>query len=268
MKSSLCGRLSMKKLLITCAVGTFLALSLFAGSAFAHFQVLVPSTEIIGPGDSKDLRLDLMFMHPFEGDFMEMARPVRFGVHVRGRNEDLIRTLSERKVGGFSAWQSDYKIKRPGDYVFYVEPAPYFEPAEESFIIHYTKTVVHAFGLEEGWDDEIGLKTEIIPLTRPYGIWTGNVFQGIVKAFGEPVPYAEIEVEYFANGKITPPEDPFITQVVRADQNGVFTYACPKAGWWAFAALSEDKVKMRYSDGKDYPVEIGAVFWIRVHDMP
>ena len=161
-----------------------------------------------------------------------------------------------------------YTIRRPGDHVFYVIPAPYFEPAEECFIVHYTKVVVHALGLQEGWDAEIGLKTEIIPLTRPYGIWAGNVFQGIVKAFGRPVPYAEIEVEYLADGKIEAPAEPFVTQVIKADQNGVFTYACPKAGWWSFAALSEDRVNMKHSDGKNYPVEIGALFWIKVYEMP
>jgi cobalt/nickel transport protein len=247
----------------------FTALFLFVSwSAFSHFQYLVPSDDMVMAEESKNLRIDLLFGHPFEGEYMEMVKPVQFGVRVRGRDTDLMNTLSARKISGFSAWKTQYQITRPGDYVFYVEPAPYFEPAEESFIVHYTKTVVHALGLEEGWDEEIGLKTEIIPLTRPYGIWTGNVFQGIVKAFGEPVPYAEIEVEYFADGKLEAPADPFITQVIKADGNGVFTYACPRAGWWAFAALSEDRVKLTHSDGKDYPVEIGAVFWIRVHNMP
>jgi len=240
----------------------------FTIHAVAHFQCLIPSDEMVMAEDKKEVHLDLIFMHPFEGSYMEMAKPAVFGVKVRGKTEDLRDTLKIKKLGGFSAWQSDYRIKRPGDYVFYLEPAPYFEPSEQSFIVHYTKTVVHALGLEEGWDEEIGLKTEIIPLTRPYGLWTGNVFQGIVKTFGKPVPYAEIEVEFFANGKIDPPAHPFITQVIRADLNGIFTYACPKAGWWAFAALSEDKVKIRHSDGREYPVEIGAVFWVRVHDMP
>jgi cobalt/nickel transport protein len=96
------------------------------------------------------------------------------------------------------------------------------------------------------------------------------VFQGIVKVFGKPLPYAEVEVEYLANGNLEAPATPFITQVIKADKNGVFTYACPRAGWWAFAALSEDKEKMSHSqsDGDEYPVEIGAVFWIRVYDMP
>ena len=239
----------------------------FTTDAFSHFQYLIPSDDMVMSGESRVVRIDLMWGHPFEGDFMEMRKPEHFGVKVRGKDIDLLNTLDPRKTEGFSAWKTDYQIKRPGDHIFYVEPAPYFEPAEDSFIIHYTKTVVHAFGLEEGWDEEIGLKTEIIPLTRPYGIWTGNVFQGIVKAFGKSVPFAEVEVEYFANGKLEAPADPFITQVIKADKNGVFTYACPKAGWWVFAALSEDRVKMRHSDGTEYPVEIGAVFWIRVYDM-
>ncbi len=237
-------------------------------TAFSHFQYLIPSDDMVMAGEDRNIQIDLLFGHPFEGHYMDMKKPVQFGVNVRGKGIDLLKTLAQRKVSGFSAWKADYQIKRPGDHIFYVEPAPYFEPAEDSFIVHYTKTVVHALGLEEGWDREIGLKTEIIPLTRPYGIWKGNVFQGIVKVFGKPLPYAEVEVEFLAGGKLEAPADPFVTQVVKADENGVFTYACPMAGWWAFAALSEDREKMRHSDGKEYPVEIGAVFWIRVYDTP
>jgi cobalt/nickel transport protein len=32
-----------------------------------------------------------------------------------------------------------------------VEPEPYWEAAENAFIIHYTKAVVTAFGDDEGW---------------------------------------------------------------------------------------------------------------------
>jgi len=49
--------------------------------------------------------------------------------------------------------------RTPGDYQFYVEPAPYREPAEDSYIVHYTKVIVNGFGKEEAWDREIGLKT-------------------------------------------------------------------------------------------------------------
>ncbi len=32
---------------------------------------------------------------------------------------------------------------------------------------------------------------EIIPLDKPYALWTGNVFRGVVTCKGEPVPDAE-----------------------------------------------------------------------------
>jgi cobalt/nickel transport protein len=160
-------------------------------------------------------------------------------------------------------------LKQPGDHVFYVVPEPYWEPAEETFIIHYTKVIVNAFGLESGWDAEVGLKTEIIPLTRPYGLYAGNIFQGMVLVDGKPAPFTEVEVEYYnKDGKYSAPAAPFVTQVVKADANGVFSYAMPVAGWWGFAALNqgEDKV-VSAADGKSYPVELGALIWIRTSAM-
>jgi len=257
----------MKKMFIF--IGVFFIAFYFSSLADAHFQYIIPSDDIITLEENREITIDIIFGHPFEGNFINMEIPIKFGVLVRGKNQNLMKSIRPVKVGKkYNAFKALCKIKRPGDHIFYVEPSPYFEPAEERFIVHYAKVVVNAFGLEEGWDEEIGLKTEIVPLTRPYGLWTGNVFQGIVKVFGKPVSYSEVEIEYYGNGKIKAPSGPFVTQIVKTDENGVFTYACPKAGWWAFAALNEDKKKLRYADGKEYPVEIGAVFWIKVQDMP
>jgi cobalt/nickel transport protein len=234
--------------------------------ASAHFGVLIPSNEIVSQSESRIVKLDAKFMHPMEGNHMQMDRPTGFGVTVRGKRNDLMQALREVKVGEFSTWQAEYEIRRPGDHIFYIEPEPYWEPAEECFIIHYTKVIVNAFGLEDGWDKEIGLKTEIVPLTRPYGLWAGNLFTGIVKLDGKPVPFAEVEVEYLNRDGVFIPAGPYVTQVVRADQNGVFTYAMPREGWWGFAALSEDSRKISKA-GREYPVEIGAVIWVRTRVM-
>ena len=248
------------------AAAVLLAL-LSASASWAHFGVIIPSDDIVSKGDDKNIHLRLMFIHPFEGQYMEMARPKAFGVMINGRKQDLLPALKKKTVKGFSTWEADYRVKSPGDHVFYVEPAPYWEPAEETFIIHYSKVVVDALGMETGWDAEVGLKTEIVPLTRPYGLWAGNVFQGIVKVDGRPVPYAEVEVEYFnEDGKIKPPAEPYVTQVVKADADGVFTYAMPAAGWWGFAALNTADFRLKRK-GREYPVEIGAVIWVRTREM-
>ena len=240
--------------------------------AYAHFQMLIPSDDMVSSPAERHLRLNIKFWHPFEGHGMSMETPTRFGVHFAGKNIDLRNKLQAHQFmdrGGKNrdGFIADYDITTPGDYIFYIEPKPYWEPSEETFIIHYTKVIVNAFGLEEGWDDAVGLKTEIIPLTRPYGLYTNNVFQGIVKLDGKPAPFSKVEVEYYnEDGKLKAPDDPMITQVVKTDANGVFTYAMPKAGWWGFAALHHDQQMMAH-DGKRYPVEIGALLWVKTVNM-
>lgn len=246
---------------------------LLSVNCFAHFGMVIPSSDIVESPEDAAVGLTVMFAHPFEGETMNMEKPVEFGVYFEGKKKDLKSTLNPVRIKSYNdtqsyqAWRTSFDIKRPGDYIFYVEPAPYFEPAEDSFIVHYTKVIVNAFGKEEGWSDEIGLKAEIIPLTRPYGLYAGNVFQGQVKVKGKPVPFCEVEVEYYnEDGSVKAPRDAFITQVIRCDANGIFTYAFPRKGWWGFSALNEDEDTIKY-EGKDKSVEIGAVMWVRVYDM-
>lgn len=245
--------------------------------AEAHFGTITPSDDIVTQSDVRTLNLQIKFIHPLEGHYMEMVKPKQFAVMHDGKKQDLLNTLKAAKDKGpdqsktFTYWLCDYGIKRPGDYLFFVEPTPYWEPAEDVFIVHYTKVCINAFGVEEGWDQPLGLETEIIPLTRPYGLWTGNLFTGQVLLKGKAVPFAEVEVEYLNASpgntkKVVPPADPFITQVVKADGNGIFSYAMPRSGWWGFAALNEAQWKLKH-DGKKKGVEIGAVMWVRTHDM-
>jgi cobalt/nickel transport protein len=109
----------------------------------------------------------------------------------------------------------------------------------------------------------VGLKTEIVPLTRPFGLYAGNVFQGRVLMDGKPVPHAEVEIEYYnKNREAEAPNDYAITQVVKADADGIFTYAPPEEGWWGFAALNTADYTMKH-EGKAKDVELGAVLWVK-----
>jgi cobalt/nickel transport protein len=251
------------------AVAIALVCCLSATIAVAHFQVLKPSTDIVTAGGSKTVNLDILFTHPMEqGPVMEMGVPVQFGVLVDGEKHDLRETLTAKDVDGATTYACSYKVKAPADYVFYIEPAPYWEPAEQKMIVHYTKVVVDAFAAEEGWDDMVGFPVEIEPLVRPYGLWTGNAFRGIVKKDGKPVPFAEIEVEYWnEGGEVVPPADVFVTQVVKADSHGVFSYVMPRAGWWGFAALVDGDSQMESPAGEMVDVELGALMWVKTVDM-
>ena len=238
----------------------------FSSTALAHFGMVIPSSDIVMEKKEASIALALSFSHPMEVVGMPLAAPASFKVFTDGEALELKDSLKPATIMDHPSWTAEYVVKRPGVYQFVMEPTPYWEPAEDCFIVHYTKTVVAAFGEEEGWGAPLGLKTEIVPLTRPFGNYAGNVFQGQVLLDGKPVAGADVEVEFYnKDGKHEAPNDYMITQVVRTDVNGVFAYAVPFAGWWGFAALNTASEKMDH-EGAPKDVELGAVLWTRFVD--
>jgi hypothetical protein len=62
------------------------------------------------------------------------------------------------------------------------------------------------------------------------------------------------------------PTNYMITQTIKADGNGVFTYAIPVSGWWGFAALNSADYKLPHQ-GEEKDIELGAVIWVYFHEM-
>ncbi len=252
----------MKRLLVTASIASLMA----TAPAMAHYGMIIPNDPMISQEDGRSVSLTMSFSHPFELDGMMLDKPASFSVTHEGITTDLLGDLQDATVMDDQGYTLDYALDRPGTYIFAMEPQPYWEPAEDAFIIHYTKTYVTAYGDDEGWDTELGLKTEIVPLSKPFGLWEHNVFQGIVKMDGEPVPYAEVEVEFLNDGlNATVPDELMITQTVKADAFGVFTYAPPSNGWWGFAALNTADYTLP-QDGEDKDVELGAVIWVHFEE--
>ncbi|EPR37353.1 Nickel transport complex protein, NikM subunit, transmembrane [Desulfovibrio sp. X2] len=247
---------------ITCSIFAA-ALLLLSQAAWAHFGMIIPSEDVITQKSQADLGLTVAFCHPMERGGMAMEKPERFGVVDDGKITDLLPLLQETTVYGKKAWKASYAVKRPGVYTFFAVPKPYWEPAENCFIQHLTKVVVPAFGEEGGWDKPIGLKAEIVPLTRPFGNYVGNVFRGQVLVDGKPAPGVDVEIEYDNRaGKYAAPNEYMTTQVVKTDSQGVFAYSAPWPGWWGFAALTTSSETIKH-DGQDKEVELGAVLWTR-----
>lgn len=247
---------------IKAAAMTAALLALLTGEAFAHFGMVIPSENIVTP-EKKTITVDVSFSHPFEMIGMNMVKPKQFQMISGSDKTDLLPQLKEGKVMDHQAWTTDIAIKKPGVYSLVMEPEPYWEPAEDLSIIHYTKTVIAAFGDDQGWDEPVGIATEIVPMTRPFGNYAGNSFSGKVLLNGKPVPGAAVEVElYNKDNKYKAPSDYHVTQVVKADENGVFTFACPQPGWWGFSALNEADYKLKNPAGEEKGVELGAVLWI------
>ena len=233
----------------------------FVLTMFAHFGMIIPSEPVVLPGN-KNLKLVLSFSHPFANEGMQLEKPERFGMFVKGKDNSLLKGLSETKVMGHKAWEIDYAVKSPAVYQFYMVQTPYWDASEDCFIIHYTKLVVPAFGSEEGWDREVGLKAEIVPLTRPFGLYAGNTFQGIVKNNKKIVPFADVEVTYYNKGKHVSCKNSYLeNQSLKSDKNGVFTYTVPAQGWWGLKAFVPPDEKMKH-DGVPKKTYVGAVIWV------
>ncbi len=264
---------------------------LIALPASAHFQMLYTPKSALTPEDPSKINVLLVFTHPFEaGLTMNMGQdaagkihpPKVFGVKNKGKEADLLSQLKPITFKSLSSEGkgyelSDFTLKGMGDFVFYLDPGPYFEKSEDSYIQQCAKMIVNKGGAPTDWGKPAGLPVEILPLDKPYALWTGNVFRGIVvRKEGEkyvPVPGAEIEVEYLnhsVNGHAfaekaaaKAPQDAFVTQTILADQNGEFAYGIPRAGWWGFCALGAGG-DLKH-DGK--PLSLDAVIWVQAHDM-
>ncbi|MDR3163257.1 MAG: DUF4198 domain-containing protein [Helicobacteraceae bacterium] len=229
----------------------------------AHFQTVIVDKSVVEQGDKPTITIRYEFTHPFEQEIMNLVKPTDAGVFADRKKTSFLNSLKEAKKDKLSVWSASYAVEEPGVYQFYIDPIPYFEPAEEKFIRHQTKTIVNAFGADEGWDAPIGLKAEIVPLSRPYSILKGGLFEGQVLYKGKSAPDTEVEIEFYNEGKkLKAPNDSFVTLVTKTDENGVFRVALPFEGWWGFAALIEDDETIT-REGKKYPIELGAVLWLK-----
>jgi cobalt/nickel transport protein len=250
-------------------------ISITATSAEAHFQLLyTPEVNVSRAGD---LPIRLICWHPFEnGHAMDMARPEAFYMVHRGEKTDLSPSLTPITFTGAEnqaqAYAATLPIKRSGDYIMVTVPAPYFESSEEIYIQQITKSMVSRNGIPTDWDQELGLKAEIVPLNRPTNVLAGSSFSGRVMADGKPVAGASVEIEYISAlpeidqnrasaATVTPPEGG--TLVAVTDSQGVFTFGIPFAGFWGFAALNIGPDKTY--QGK--PLSQDAVLWIRAYAL-
>lgn len=246
--------------------------------ALAHFQMIYTPESARDKGG--DLNLKIVFTHPFEGGpSMDMGQPLEFFMVHKEEKTDLLGNLKAIDWTGpdykVKAFEATVKARSMGDYVFCLVPEPYLETKEDAYIQQITKVVVNNAGLPTDWETPVGLPAEILPLDKPYGLWTGNVFRGVVLSEGKPVPNAELEVEFLnhppvagensfsKDGLAEAPQDAFVTQTIKADANGVFVYGIPKAGWWGFAALGVGP--MSEYKGKENSQD--AVIWVQAKDM-
>jgi cobalt/nickel transport protein len=245
-------------------MGTFLLIGLSL-SASAHVQMIRPEQAIVAQGQSS-IALWFALVHPFSGLSMDMPQPAEVQVTVAGQPLDLAPRMKAQRIGEKMGFTALLPVDRPGDYLLTIISDPVYKPEEFRAVRYFAKTVVNAFGLEGGWDRPVGLEAEFVPTVRPYGLWAGSLFQTIILHHGQPVPYAEVEIEYFADGRLTAPAGPFTTQIVKADKDGRVSATLPKAGWWSLICYLPTDETMK-QNGKDVPIFNAPGIWVNTEAM-
>lgn len=272
-----------KKITLTLAAIGFMGM---ASPAFAHFMMMYTPEIALEKGQPLDMRI--AFTHPAEaGHMMNMGGIKEFYV-VKQRGDAKPKKVNLKKYLKEITWKNPHasapafaaripkkEVRSMGDYVFVMKPGYYFEKEEGVYMQQITKLITNVGGVPGNWAEPVGLPCEIVPLIKPYAVWTGNVFKAQVLSSGKPVAGAEVEVEYMSHmpnlktnsmpskSSVDYPQDSFITQTIFSDANGYITFGIPKAGWWGFAALGVGPEK-EYK-GKELGQD--AVIWIKAVDM-
>lgn len=261
----------MKKAIVVSAIAAMGV----TGTAHAHFLlVYTPEVMLDKPAD---VDLKLVFGHPMEnGHTMDIGQPEAFSVTFKGEKTDLTDTLKPISWKGAhneaQAYEASYKVRRNGDYIFTVVPEPYMEVSEDIYIQQITKAYVNKGGLPTGWNEPLGLPTEIVPLNKPYQVFAGSTFTGQLLTDGMPASGVECEIEYintdidmdanaFSQKNRGPVPDTAIVAIT--DSNGMFTFGIPRPGVWGFACLGSGPDKEH--NGKELSQD--AVLWVNATEL-
>ncbi|MEM0967320.1 MAG: DUF4198 domain-containing protein [Verrucomicrobiota bacterium] len=231
----------------------------FGVSSQAHFLELLPAKALYFNADGGEVGLDILFGHPYYGVVLKADAPTEVTV----LDPDGNTTGLTVKDDGNSKYFTSFDVKGPGDYTVVAKGAPFYESEEGLFIKQTSKVVVNAGGIEGAWNKPVGLPIEIVPLSRPYGLWAGSSFSAMVFVDGKPAPHVKVEIT-LARGSEKLPELSELHDVATlyTDGVGMFTVSLPVAGWWGLSAISLPEETMKAPDGKEVPVELDGLIWI------
>jgi cobalt/nickel transport protein len=234
--------------------------------AWPHFTMLLPEKPSAKKGEP--VTFTYQWGHPFEHQLFDALPPAEIEVNAPVPAPRMLTSTPEEVSGGAGAkkvrvYRFRYTPEDRRDYVFVLRGQPVWMEEDQAFFQDTVKVVLHVQA-QRGWDEALG-GFELIPLTRPYGLQPGMVFQARVSADGKPLAGALAEIERYnpTPPKMLPPDEQ-ITRTAKTDPNGVVTCTLPEAGWWCIAAERDGGKKEQ--NGKAYPVRQRAILWVYVDE--
>ena len=250
-------------------ISALLLVAFTALPAQAHFNMLMPQTSSAKKGEP--VVFTYQWGHPYEHELFNAPAPRDVQVLAPDGKTitDLTKSLKKITVPAgegktVAAYQFTFTPDQRGDYVFLLRTPPIWMETDGEFLQDNVKVVLHVQA-QKGWDGAFRTELELTPLTRPYGLEPGMIFQATLGA-GIPVKSVAgslVEIEhYHAAPPKTIPSDEFCTRTAKTDGHGVVTGTLTDPGWWCLAAATDGGMKEH--DGKNYPVRKRSIFWVWV----
>jgi cobalt/nickel transport protein len=226
--------------------------------------MLLPSTATAKKGET--ITLTYQWGHPFEHQLFDAPRPRSLIVIAPdGQKSELTEQLekSTRKAGDKDAvvYQLRFTPRQRGDFLFVLQTPPMWMEEGGEFLQDAVIVVLHVQA-QKGWDALYEDEFMLSPLTRPYGLRAGMVFQAQIHG---PRTNGLVEIErYNARPPKLLPPDEHITRTVKPDRNGVATTTLTESGWWCLTAARTHGTHMR--EGKSYPLRQRRTLWVFVDE--
>ncbi len=235
--------------------------------ALAHYHMLLPGA----PSGERNKPVSITFQlgHPYEHQLFDASRPESVAAFTPdGKEIDLIKGLSKIEVAGtdgkkVAAYNINFTPSQRGDYTLVANTEAIWMDEEKEFWQDMVKVVYHV-QTQKGWDTPTGWALQFVPLTRPYGLNAGMVFQAQVleRDKGKPGMMVEVEPYHPVPPKMLPADEE-MTRRVKTDPNGIVTTTLNKSGWWCLTTQQEGGVRERKGD--KFPVKKRATFWVYVN---
>lgn len=243
-------------------------LGLSVAAAPAHFNMLLPQAASVKRGEA--VTFLYQWGHPFE--HLLFAAPAPQSVVVlspdgkRTNLESLLEkiTLPQADQKTVTAYRFRFTPQERGDYVFVLSTPPIWMEEDQEFLQDVVQVVLHVQA-QKGWDAAASPTYRMVPLTRPYGLQPGMVFQAQWAIQDKPLAGALVEIERYnaVVPKALPPDEQ-ITRTARTDPNGIVTCTLTEPGWWCLTAPCGQGSLER--NGKSYPLRRRATLWVFVDE--
>jgi cobalt/nickel transport protein len=247
------------------------------GLAHGHFHTLWPNSPNGYGRLGEVITWQYFWGHPYEMILFDAQQPVCYVATPDGERLGIPPTPTEMEdplTGEMRrAFTFSHAPESIGDSWLVLEPPPYPIEEEGQAVQDYVKQCIHVMA-EVGWDAELGLPIELVPLTRPYGLEPGFAFTARAYLDGEPLPDAMVEIEKFNGFHVAAeavPKDqfglenvPMVTRKAKTDANGYVTCTLDEPGWWMVAVSAEGSA---VTIGKvQYPCVLRGCLWVHVEE--